>query len=292
MSRRDARERAFQLLYQLSVQVDDVDQQIGEFLNNMSDYHDEDYRIEYTDEDRAYIQRISGGFRFYLDRLDNSFTPYLKDWTKERLPKVDLAILRLAACEILFIPSIPLSVSINEAVLLAKKYASPESRSYINGVLGNLEKVEGDIIQEEILGKNEALHELELSDEVLVDPEETEEAAITDLSIDSIVEVDTLADVPEDDEEMDLIDQLEASRAELSDEPADEESTSLDATDSLSESDEADESVEILSESEEAEEIQALDVTDSLDEVEHIRAIEDHEIETEITDSNETEEEA
>lgn len=232
MSRRDARERAFQLLYQLSVQVDDVDQQIGEFLNNMSDYHDEDYEINYTDEDREYIQRISGGFRFYLERLDNSFTPYLKDWTKERLPKVDLAILRLAACEVLFIPSIPLNVSINEAVLLAKKYASPESRSYINGVLGKLEKTDGDIMQVGVLEeKNEALHELELSDEVLVEVEETEEAAITDLSIDSIVEVDALADVPEDDEEMDLIEQMEASRLELSDEPVD----------LLSETDEVDE---------------------------------------------------
>ena len=52
------------------------------------------------------------------------------------MPKVSLAILRLALCEILYVPSIPSGVSINEAVELAKKFSSQEDASFINGVLG------------------------------------------------------------------------------------------------------------------------------------------------------------
>lgn len=215
MSRRDARERAFQLLYQLSVQADDVDQQIGEFMTNMSDYHDGEKEIIYSDDERAYIQRISGGFRFYLERLDNSFTPFLKDWAKERLPKVDLAILRLAACEILFMPEVPLNVSINEAVLLAKKYSTPESRSYINGVLGKIVKPEGDILQAEILGEAGVKTE--------VDETEAESVAETDLiaeepadfeseifTEDVAAEIDLIDAELETEAEIDLIDALAA----------------------------------------------------------------------------------
>lgn len=57
-------------------------------------------------------------------------------WKVERLPKVSLAVLRLAFCEILYVPSIPSGVSINEAVELAKKFATQEDASFINGVLG------------------------------------------------------------------------------------------------------------------------------------------------------------
>ncbi len=150
MSRRDARERAFQLLYQLSVQTEDQDQQVGEFMSNMGDYHGSERMIAYDDEDLAYIQKIAGCYRFYSERLDQAFEAHLKDWTVERLPKVDLAILRLATAEILFMPDVPLSVSINEAVLLARAYAAPSSRAYINAVLGRLEKPDGDILMDEI----------------------------------------------------------------------------------------------------------------------------------------------
>lgn len=150
MSRKDARERAFQLLYQLSVQTGDEDQQIGEFLANMGDYHDSNRVIKYSEEDIAYIQRIVGGYRFYKDRLDQTYAPFLKDWTVERLAKVDLAILRLATAEILFMPDVPLNVTINEAVLLSKRYAASGSRAYINAVLGRLTKPEGDVLLSEV----------------------------------------------------------------------------------------------------------------------------------------------
>ena len=62
---------------------------------------------------------------------------YSIGWKKSRLPKTTLAILRLAICEMMFVDSIPESVSINEAVELAKKYATAEDASFVNGILGS-----------------------------------------------------------------------------------------------------------------------------------------------------------
>lgn len=74
------------------------------------------------------------------DEIDDVIKGQLKGWSLYRIPKVSLAILRLAVCEILFEPAIPVSVSINEAIELAKEFGSIEDASYINGVLSTIEK--------------------------------------------------------------------------------------------------------------------------------------------------------
>ena len=71
-----------------------------------------------------------------IDEIDKVINENSVGWKTERLPKVSLAIMRLAICEILYVPSIPNGVSINEAVELAKKFASQEDASFINGILG------------------------------------------------------------------------------------------------------------------------------------------------------------
>ena len=73
-----------------------------------------------------------------IDRVDDEIRKYLRKWRLERLPKVSLAILRLAVAEILFCEDAPPGVVANEAVNLAKKYATKEDASFINGVLGSL----------------------------------------------------------------------------------------------------------------------------------------------------------
>lgn len=80
-----------------------------------------------------------------LDEIDALIEKYSIGWKKSRLPKVTLAILRLAFCEILYVDSIPESVSVNEAVELAKKYATEQDASFINGILGTyLRENKGD----------------------------------------------------------------------------------------------------------------------------------------------------
>ncbi len=70
--------------------------------------------------------------------IDTEIEAYSADWSLNRLTKVALAILRLAVCEILYFDDIPVSVSINEAVELAKKYAEKKDSAFINGVLGSV----------------------------------------------------------------------------------------------------------------------------------------------------------
>lgn len=70
--------------------------------------------------------------------IDKLIDDYAKNWAIERLPLIDLNILRVAVYEMVYEESIPLSVSINEAIELAKIYGSGESAKFINGVLGQL----------------------------------------------------------------------------------------------------------------------------------------------------------
>lgn len=72
------------------------------------------------------------------DFIDEQLEEHSNKWKIGRMPKTDLAILRLAACEIMYLEDIPQAVSINEAVELAKKYGTDESAKYVNGILGNL----------------------------------------------------------------------------------------------------------------------------------------------------------
>lgn len=71
-----------------------------------------------------------------IEEIDKLINENSVGWRVERLPKVSLAIMRLALCEILYVPSVPTGVSINEAVELAKKFATQEDASFINGILG------------------------------------------------------------------------------------------------------------------------------------------------------------
>jgi transcription antitermination protein NusB len=128
MSRRDAREKAFMLLYQLEIQKGGEEDQIAAFIADR----------DVSQAEVEYMTQLVQGVREKAAELDALFTPFLKRWTKERLPKIDLAILRLAVFEMFHVPDVPRNVAISEAVLLCKKYSSEESRSYVNAVLGRL----------------------------------------------------------------------------------------------------------------------------------------------------------
>ena len=74
----------------------------------------------------------------HLDEVDDVIRKYAKGWTINRLPKAELAILRIAVTEILFVDDMPDAIACNEAVELAKLYGEEKAPSYINGILGNL----------------------------------------------------------------------------------------------------------------------------------------------------------
>ena len=75
-----------------------------------------------------------------IEKIDELISEFSINWKIQRIPKVPLSVLRLAICEMLFIDSIPQSVSINEAVELTKTYASSDDASYVNGILASVHK--------------------------------------------------------------------------------------------------------------------------------------------------------
>ena len=64
----------------------------------------------------------------------------MRGWAIHRLPKVSLAVLRLAIAEMLYIDDVPCGVSVNEAVEIVKKYGTSDDASFVNGVLGSIAK--------------------------------------------------------------------------------------------------------------------------------------------------------
>lgn len=98
-----------------------------------------------------FCRRLLLGYEEHSTGIDETISGISENWTLSRMPFVDRNILRLAAYEILFEPEIPDSVSINEAVELAKTYGGEDSSKFVNGVLGRLaaeqavaEAAEGD----------------------------------------------------------------------------------------------------------------------------------------------------
>ena len=71
-----------------------------------------------------------------IAELDEKIAELAIGWSVERMPKVDLSILRVALYEMMYMDKIPSSVSINEAVELAKRFGGDRSSAYINGMLG------------------------------------------------------------------------------------------------------------------------------------------------------------
>lgn len=97
-------------------------------------------RIDLDEVDLEYLIHTLKGVQENIEVLDEHIEKYLKNWTLNRLAKVDLAILRLCSYEILFSNEVPNNVAINEAVELAKKYGDDKSPAFINAILDKIAK--------------------------------------------------------------------------------------------------------------------------------------------------------
>ena len=97
--------------------------------------------VEPTENEADYMNRMVSGVISKAEELDKQISAHLRSWSIERITKVDLAILRLAAYE-LMLGEVPAGVAINEAVELANQYSTDKAGSFINGVLGSLSRAE------------------------------------------------------------------------------------------------------------------------------------------------------
>ena len=134
MKRREAREQAFILLFQHSISREPVEQVI----------EDAEVCGEGTYIVDPFAEAIALKSEEHEAQLDEIIAANIRGWKMNRLSKVSLALLRLALCEMLYEPDIPVSVSINEAVELAKKYGADEDASFVNGLLGTVARKNGE----------------------------------------------------------------------------------------------------------------------------------------------------
>jgi N utilization substance protein B len=134
MSRKDTREELMKLFYQL-----DMNESTHGF--DLDGYLD---KLEYL-VDETYFKRTAINFCQHVTTIDEIINKYSNDWKLNRMAKIDLAVLRLAVCEMIYDESIPDSVAINEAVEISKKYSSADSHKFINGILGNISRSRSEI---------------------------------------------------------------------------------------------------------------------------------------------------
>jgi len=128
MKRRDAREQAFVMIFERSINHDTT-QQIIDAAGLSND--------TIVDE---FAEKIAVGVEENEEVLNVQIEKNIRGWKMNRLSKVSLALLKLAIYEIMFVKDIPVSVSINEAIDLAKKYGGLDDAPYVNGVLGSVAK--------------------------------------------------------------------------------------------------------------------------------------------------------
>lgn len=133
MSRKSARDCAFKLIFEIPFHNGQTpDERILNFYENENP-------DDINENDKNYISLVVNSCFEKLNEIDSEIEKSLENWKIERLSKVDLSILRLAATEIYSCDDVPFKVSVNEAVELAKIYGEDNSPSFINGVLSKFE---------------------------------------------------------------------------------------------------------------------------------------------------------
>lgn len=134
MKRRRAREYALQILFQIDFK--------GKKIAN------KDLEAFWSDKDvsediKKFTEALVKGTLQRLDEIDSKIEKVAENWILNRMAAVDRNILRFAAYEILYRKDIPLAVTINEAIEIAKKFSTSEAAPFINGILDRLAKEVG-----------------------------------------------------------------------------------------------------------------------------------------------------
>jgi transcription antitermination protein NusB len=130
MTRSEAREVLMHILFQMDAQDDCSDELRDLFLSGKT----------IPQQHQEYINTIFALVKEHLNELDDRINRNSDKWATTRMPKTDLAVLRLATAEIVYAADIPAAVAIDEAVEMSKKYGSDSSHKFVNGVLGKIAK--------------------------------------------------------------------------------------------------------------------------------------------------------
>ena len=127
-ARREGREHALQILYSLDLNPMETRESLRLFREN----------ARVAKAVRAFAEELVSGVMEHREAIDARIKESSTHWSLSRITRVDLGILRIAAFELLFRKDIPKSVTLNEAIEVAKKFGTEESPAFVNGVLDEL----------------------------------------------------------------------------------------------------------------------------------------------------------
>ncbi len=137
MNRHELRDRVFRLLFRVEFNSpEEMPEQVRFFCE------DEDYgTIE--EEDSAFVKDKFDKIISHKDELDAIISENISGWDLDRIGKVELAVLRLAAYEMIMDEEIPTGVAMDEAIEIAKTYGQENSGSFVNAVLSKIKTAKG-----------------------------------------------------------------------------------------------------------------------------------------------------
>ena len=124
MTRKEAREEAFRLLFETEFHTDAMAEDI---------YARSTENREVAEN--AYVRQVYFGVREHLEEIDAMLMRHSKGWKTERITPVSRSAIRLCIYEMLYMEDIPSAVSLNEAIELVKKFDDAKVRAFVNGVL-------------------------------------------------------------------------------------------------------------------------------------------------------------
>ena len=127
MTRRQAREAVFELLFETEFDGDRTPEQVLVLAKEDRDLGED-----------GYVEATYLGAMAHRPVLDVLLSKFSHSWKTDRMSRVSRAILRLATYEMLYCKDIPANVSLNEAVELTKKFDDPKARAFVNGVLNSI----------------------------------------------------------------------------------------------------------------------------------------------------------
>ncbi len=131
MTRREARESCLKVLFAFGYTPE-------KSLNEIA----LDYLRDFEGEEDAYSRALLEAMSVHGGEVDLLIEACAVGWAMNRISRISMAILRLAVCEMLYMPKVPTLVSINEAIELSKQYDDEKAYSFVNGVLNRAAKSE------------------------------------------------------------------------------------------------------------------------------------------------------
>jgi len=133
-SRRKARVLAFQSLFSYDFNKNSIEDLLK------FGWMDETKLEVFDEETLNFAKLLIAGTLENLDKLDSAITKQLKSWDFKRIVKVELAILRISVYSLLYQKDIPSTVTINEAIDIAKDYGGDDAYKFVNGILDGINK--------------------------------------------------------------------------------------------------------------------------------------------------------